>query len=80
MTKFLLAALLGVFIFSSIANANTGKIEPIRITPKQDRNIASDDDGFVPILAKPKSKAAQRRKPAAKCAGSKCSKKKTDKT
>ncbi len=89
MTKLLVAALLGLFIFSSIARASDSSkksnIEPIRIAPKQERNLASEDDGFIPLMSpsKPAKKpVAQKRKPASKCAGSKskCSKKKTDKT
>ena len=85
MTKLLLAALLGVFLLSSIANA-ADKIAPIRIEPKQDRNIASEEDDFIPMMTpqKPATKfkktVAQKRKPAAKCAGSKCPKTKTEKS
>ena len=89
MTKLLVAALLGLFIFSSIARASDAtkksNIEPIRIAPKQDRNLASEDDGFIPLMSpsKPAKKSIWgKRKPAAKCAGSKakCLKQKADQT
>lgn len=58
------AALLVAFIFSSIARAGEAnkkvtKIEPIRIVPKPDRGIASEDDGFIPLMQPktPKKKA-----------------------
>lgn len=68
MTKFLLAALLGAFVFSTIAQASevtkkNSKIEPIRIVPKQDRGIASEDDGFIPLMQpKPQVKKAIKKK------------------
>ena len=68
MTKFLLAALLSAFIFSTVAHAKENKIEPIRIVPKQNRHVASEDDGFIPLLTPKKPKAvkpAEKRKPAA---------------
>ncbi len=67
--RIITAALLGAFIFSSIAARasevspkKNSKIEPIRIVPKKNRSIASEDDGFIPLMqpkpSKKKSKKA----------------------
>ncbi len=66
MTKFLVAVLLGAFVFSSLARAGeapkkTTKIEPIRIVPKPDRSIASEDDGFIPLM-QPKAQKPLKKK------------------
>ena len=68
MTKLLVAALLSAFLFSSLANANErSKIEPIRIAPKQERNVASEDDGFIPAASPAfKKKALPKKAPTPK--------------
>lgn len=78
---------MGAFIFSSIANASgvtalpkktkqvETKIEPIRIAPKQERGVASEDDGFIPVPSPAYKKKALLKKAPSKKPSKKSSKK-----